>query len=695
MTSIDVGLRLRLENKLSPEAKEAKRDLNQLGDAAERLGKTRSGDGLRNGLRGMGKEADEARERIGRLERQIIGVDRATGKMDTAAFGKMKQEANALGYTLDSVRKDAEGLRATFKRMDDGAFEGLKADAHAAEQAINRIGAAAQEARGKLAGLRTGGPVGGTPGAPYRALPAAGNAGVGAGIGGMVDQFGLPIAVGGGVAYMAGGAAGIAVVGAGAAINAAAGDEQRSDALRSTGGYNAQEQKRFDKIIGRAGERHGVGTETAQNVFGVLQAGGLASADAAAMVDDVVKFSVGTRSDATESANLTIALRSLMGIDPKNMMSAYDAIATGGNNGKFEIKDMARNFPSILARMATRGSKGMQGVRTAAAMSQPIADVMGSNDEAATAYEAMLDDLFAPDVRERAKKYKFDPLKEMDAAKARGEDPILGTLKRVGEVFGNNREAFSDVFRNNTAVPAYRAIMDNMARVEDLLKKMEGASGVVDESYGVNTDNFNSQKDRLLSTTGKRIKDSAAPVLPFLTKVMKDAADAMQRQEEESQRKQNMDRFFSTLFSQLPKQEKVSPWRKFLFGDAANPDFDLKKHFGITLRPAADSAMEGFNEGLKEQGRNAEGEAMSIADRLRSILSFTATPTITPNITPTIVPSSPPSAAKGQQSSVTPSNYRINQNITSPNSMHAGRQAARQIQRAQNASFYDMGRRLA
>ncbi|MCZ8159101.1 MAG: phage tail tape measure protein [Rhizobiaceae bacterium] len=659
MTTIDVGLRLRLENKVSREADEAKKDLNELRSAAERLGKTRSGD-MNAGLEKIGRSAVEARQAI-----------------------------NGVGSEADEVRKK-------IGRVGDGAFEGLKADANQAANDLDRVGRAANDLKGKLSALRgAGGNVGPTSGAPYRPTPGPTRERIGAGIGGMVDQFGLPVAVGGGVAYMAGGAAGIAVVGAGAAINAAAGDEQRSDALRSTGGYNAQEQKRFDKIIGRAGERHGVGTEAAQGVFGVLQAGGLDSADAAALVDNVVKFAVGTKSDANESAGLTIALRSLMGIDPANMVSAYDAIATGGNNGRFEIKDMARNFPGIFARMATRGSSGMQGVRTAAAMSQPIAEVSGSNEEAATAYEAMLDDLFAPDVRERAKKYGFDPYAEMDAAKERGEDPILGTLKRVGEVFGNNREAFSDVFRNNTAAPAYRAIIDNIARVEELIAKMEGASGTVDESYEVNTDNFNTQKDRMLSTVGKRIKDSAAPVLPTLTKAMKDAADALQRQEEESQRKANMDRFFETIFSQLPKPEKVPAWKRFLFGEAADPNWDPKEHFGITLRPSAESAMGGYGDGIKEEGQKVETIATGIRERLLSILNFNASPTITPNITPTIVPSSPPSAAKGQQSSVTPSNFRIDQSINSPNAKHAGRQAAREIQRAQARSLYDTGRRLA
>lgn len=664
MSDLDVSLRLRLVNQLSKPAEEAERDLKELRNAADRLGKT-TPNNLGRELEKLGMSASEAKGKIG------------------------------------AVGTEADELRRRIGKIDDGAFEGLKTDARAAEQAINRVGQAATELKAKLrsASMGNGPPVpGGTvPGAPYRTTGAVGSA-----VEGFADRLGVPVAIGAGAAYMAGTLPAAALVAGGAAVNAAAGDEQRSDALRATGGYSAEEQRRFDQIIGRAGARHGVGTEAAQGVFGALQAGGLSSADAAAMTNDAIRFSVGTKAGPTDAANLTIALRNIMGIDTSGMGSAYDAIATGGNNGKFEIQDMAKNFPSIFARMAARGSQGMQGVRTATAMSQPIAEVSGSNDEAATAFEAMLDDLGASDVRERAMKYGLDPMKEMDAAKARGEDPVLGVLKRIHEVFGNDREGFADVFKNNTAIPAYRAVMDNLDKIDALVSKMEGASGTVDESYGVNTDNFNSQKDRVLSNVGKRIKDAAAPFLPFLTGVSKAAADAMEQAEDARVRKENEEKLFKVLFSALPKADAAGQagndtpwWKKVLFGKAAEPGFDLKQHLGIDLGPQAQSAMQGYNEALAAGGETAMQEAQSIADQLKAILGFTVSPTISP----VIVPPSGGSTPAGPQPSIQPMSNKTTNYITSPNPQHAALKAsraqARAIQQAQARSLADTGRRLA
>ena len=321
---------------------------------------------------------------------------------------------------------------------------------------------------------------------------------------------------------------------------------------------------------------------------------------------------------------------------------------------------------------------------------------------AATAFEAMLDDLGASDVRERAMKYGLDPMKEMDAAKARGEDPVLGVLKRIHEVFGTDREGFADVFKNNTAIPAYRAVMDNLDKIDALVSKMESASGTVDESYGVNTDNFNSQKDRVLSNVGKRIKDAAAPFLPFLTGVSKAAADAMEQAEDARVRKENEEKLFKVLFSALPKADAAGQagtdtpwWKKALFGKAAEPGFDLKQHLRIDLGPQAQSAMQGYNEALAAGGETAMQEAQSIADQLKAILGFTVSPTISP----VIVPPSGGSAPTGQQSSIQPMSNKTTNYITSPNPQHAAvkasRAQARAIQQAQARSLADTGRRLA
>ncbi|PZP59494.1 MAG: hypothetical protein DI604_32315, partial [Delftia acidovorans] len=123
----------------------------------------------------------------------------------------------------------------------------------------------------------------------------------------------------------------------------------------------------------------------------------------------------------------------------------------------------------------------------------------------------------------------------------------------------------------------------------------------------------------------------------------------------------------------------------------------IEQKLGGDLSGAADKAMTGYNDTLGKELDKAIAISAEKAAEMQRILNFTAQPTIQPNFLPPA--SSVPSPAPGQQSSISPSNYRINQTITAPNPQQAAlrvrREQAREIRQAQARSLYDTGRRLA
>ncbi len=699
MSDMDVSMRLRLVNQLSKPANEAEKDLKELRAAAERLGQTKSG-ALSGNLEKIGKSATGAERDVKELRAAAERLGQTKNGALAGNLEKVGKSAMEAKVRIGAVGREADELRQKLGTVGNGSFDGLKADAREAEQAINRVGAAASEmrqrlhsARGVASGKATGGPL---------RVPGSGGGSAGSVAGGILDQLNVPLALGTGAAYMSGGLAGVGVVGAGVAIDAAAADEQRSDFLRITGGYGEVDQKRIDAMLARIGARRGIGNQAAQTVFGSLQAGGLPSSEAAAMTDNAVKFATATESVPEAAANLTVALRQNMGIQSDQMPAAYDAVVMGGNAGKFEVKDMSRNFPAILSRLAARGSKGMEGVRMAAAFAQSVVERSGSPDEASTSLEAMLSDMVSPTVRERASKVGVDILGEKRDAEAKGKDPVMAILKRLRAAVGDDEEKFSDTLGgNDTAAVAYRAIFDDMEKIEKLMAEMENSKGVLDEKYEVGTGNLNFQKQRLLSNVSQRIKNTAAPALSPLTRIAKDASDALERGEDAAERQRTID----AIVGHLPKQPKATEqdrppaWKRLLFGSAAEPGFDLKRQLGIDLRPSAEAAMDGYNAGLTEGGEQAKSEAKSIADELRAILGITVTPTISPVIAPASPAPGTTSAPEKHSSLQQSSNVRLTQNIVSPNpklaAVKARREQARAIEQARSRSFYDLGPRLA
>ncbi|OJH51169.1 hypothetical protein ATN81_03100 [Agrobacterium pusense] len=699
MSGMDVSMRLRLVNQLSKPANEAEKDLKELRAAAERLGQTKSG-ALSGNLDKIGKSATGAERDVKELRAAAERLGQTKNGALAGNLEKVGKSATEAKVRIGAIGREADELRQKLGTVGNGSFDGLKADAREAEQAINRVGAAASEmrqrlhsARGVAAGKGSGGPV---------RVPAGGGGSAGSVAGGILDQLNVPLALGTGAAYMSGGLAGVGVVGAGVAIDAAAADEQRSDFLRITGGYSEVDQKRIDALLAQIGARRGIGNQAAQTVFGGLQAGGLPSSEAASMTDNAVKFAIATESAPEAAANLTVALRQNMGIQSDQMPAAYDTVVMGGNAGKFEVKDMSRNFPAILSRLGARGSKGMEGVRMAAAFAQSVVERIGSPDETSTSLEAMLSDMVSPTVRERASKVGVDILGEKSAAEAKGKDPVMAILKRLRAAVGGDDKKFSDTLGgNDTAAVAYRAIFDDMEKIEKLMSEMENSKGVLDEKYEVGTGNLNFQKQRLLSNVSQRIKNTAAPALSPLTRIAKDASDALERGEDATNRQRTIDAIVGHLPKQpkAPEQDRPPAWKRLLFGSAAEPGFDLKRQLGIDLRPSAEAAMDGYNAGLTKGGEQAKSEAKSIADELRAILGITVTPTISPVIAPASPAPGTTSAPEKHSSLQQSSNVRLTQNIVSPNpklaAIKARREQARAIEQARSRSFYDLGPRLA
>lgn len=717
MSDLDVSLRLRLVNQLSRPAEDAERDLKELQKAAERLGKTKGGAELGRDMDRLGDKASQAKSKIGEVERETDKLRAALGRVDNGSFDGLKTDANTAKAAISSISTEAKDLRRVLDTVDDNAFQGLKSDAAAAEQAIRQIGTAADATEQKLRGVRTGQPVrgghpaygGAMPGKQGGLFSTAGTA--------AYDRLGFDamVPISAGVGYALGGAVAGGAVVAGATVKAAADDEQRSSYLQVTGEYSKEERKRYDEILGRVGARRGIGMSGAQEVFGALQAGGLPHADAAAMTDSAAVFAGATQANPQDAANTAVALRNNMGIEPDQMMAAYDAIALGGKRGQFEVKDMSRNLPSILALSATRGSQGLDGVKLAVAIGQSVRKRKGSSDEAATSIEAMLNDINSSTTIDGAKKYGLNLDGISKKAKAAGKDPLLEQLRALKAKFGKNPEKARKVMTNSTANDAYNAVFEDFDQILTMMEDMGKAEGTVEKDYKTSTDNLNSQKDRFLSNIGKNVKDVANPILPALTKVMRDISEAMENNREEVTRDETYEKLFGVFFPPKVSNEKLkaayqqygqsrmegerggpSRLKRFLFGDAAENGFNLKDQMGISLRPTAEQSMSSYNDALSQEGAKAQDIAQNIADSIKAMLGFTVSPTISL----TYVPAGSAGATVEKHSSVQQSTgVKLTQHISSSNAKHAAarsiKEQNRAIRQANARSYAGTGRSIA
>ncbi len=519
MTDMDVSLRLRLVNQLSRPAEEAERDLKDLKKAAEQLGRTKGGDGLAQGLADVGRKAEAAKAGIKDIGREADQARQAISRVDNGAFDGLKTDAKAASTAIGNIGQEAQQARTKLGRMDDRAFAGLKSDAKAAERAVEQIGRAADNSGRKLRQLQVQGR-----GAVGAYGPSHGRAGgaLGQTASAAFDRLGGDafIPLGAGAAYMAGGVVASGALMAGAAVRGAANDEFTSDQLRVLGGYGEAEQARYDKLLAAIGGRRGVGSQGAMGVFGGLMAGGLSDQDAGAMTDNAIVFAKATQADVGDAAATTIALRNNLGIRAEDMMSAYDAMALGGKEGQFEVPDMARNFPSLAAKMAAVGESGLQGVKGLVAMAQAIRSTAGTSDEAATNFENMLDKFTAPDFVDGAKEIGINVEKTFKKAKEEGVSPVLALIEQLGKKVGSNPFKLAELLPDRQARAGVQAVLNDLKGVRRQIDNMGKSQGTVFDDYAKATDNFSSAFDRLTSNIAERAKFLGTSVLPPLTDAM-------------------------------------------------------------------------------------------------------------------------------------------------------------------------------
>ncbi|KQZ87187.1 hypothetical protein ASD64_07025 [Mesorhizobium sp. Root157] len=486
------------------------------------------------------------------------------------------------------------------------------------------------------------------------------HAAAGMGAGAMMSRAGMKAgAVGlsflGGMGLGVGAGAGMI---AAQTVKGAASDEWERDQLRVLGDISDAQMKIHSKTLDMTATRRGVGSQGAFGVFGGLMAGGLSDTDAAAMTDSVVVFAKATQAATEDAARSTVALRNNMGITADKMMTAYDAIALGGKAGQFEVQDMAKSLPSLLAKMSKLGEMGETGVRNTVAMAQAIRKTVGTSDEAATNFENMLDKFTSTDFVENAAKMGINVKKTMTEANKKGLSPAFAILQKIAKATKGDPFKIAELVPDRQAAAAITAVLRDMPFVLQLIRDMDNSSGTVMNDYATATDNASAAWDRFASNVSTKAKGLAEVVLPAVTAAMNAASEGMEGLDEvaEEKLKDASQTRKDGYASGQRHQKAVRFWAEKTFGlepsdltkdlhDAEFYDAD-KKAFVQNARQAAaakDAAElqsrinsvipagrdftapagggAGIDKAMQDSGRRAEAAAKNTAGAIENILS--------------------------------------------------------------------------
>lgn len=710
--TIDVSLRLRLQNQLSKDAKVAERDLKDLGDEARKLGNASGADRLGREIRQVGREANRA-------ERPIQALDRQARRLNTISTDGTQREIRAIGKSADATRGDLNRLHNKLRevgRTDVGKLDRID---RSAGRIGSSLGVIAATASGAFAGL----------------LAFASVDNIVRGLEQLSSKF--------------------------RDLNREVASVAVTAEMRTP-----EAVAQISKSNERLAIRYGYGQRDVNDARQVYAAAGIDLASQEAILDPTLKASKAGDSTGGTIASAVISAKQNMGVKDSEIPAALDMMAKGAKLGRFEVDAMAKNFPALGTMLAGTGREGLQGWAELVALSQVVRMGSGSQEEAATNLQNLLSKVTSKDTVKN-----FDEagvsLPDLKArADKEGKPYLTAVMDEVMRLTGGDQFKIGELFGDQQAGLALKPLLSNRETYESFLSQiLNDSAGSVDKDYNFLKDLPKERADRraaALEATGSKIGEAYDRQVGALAdravrlinpdynrqrlveeepERLKETGEERLRLENELLRLQGMQREMgdggSALGPQINRLREqlntlaeeeaaiiqnardaadanqplvpaaassedlgvstgeipVPPARP---GPAPSPR-PIEQKLGGDLSGAADKAMTGYNDALGKELDKAIAISAEKAAEMQRILNFTAQPTIQPNFLPPA--SAPTSPAPGQQSSVSPSSYRINQTINAPNPQQAAlrvrREQAREIRQAQARSLYDTGRRLA
>lgn len=223
---------------------------------------------------------------------------------------------------------------------------------------------------------------------------------------------------------------------------------------------------------------------------------GLGQTDALAIAPAIGKVAVAYRAAADDVGRAGVAALQNLKVPAAQIMAAFDAMAKSGKEGAFELKDMAKEFPSIAAMAQNLGIVGVKGVADLAAALQITRRGAGDASEAATNLLNVMQKVAAPATRKNFKKFGIDISKEVATGLKAGVSPIE-TIALQAERAMKKGAKLPDLFEDRQVQLGLLALIQNISEYRRIRAEALNSTGMVEEDFQ------------------RRIKTSAAAVARF------------------------------------------------------------------------------------------------------------------------------------------------------------------------------------
>lgn len=249
-----------------------------------------------------------------------------------------------------------------------------------------------------------------------------------------------------------------------------------------------------------------------------LIASGKSLDEALAFLPSVSRTAHAADADFNDMATTADAVSNSFDIAADRMENAFDILAMGGKAGKFELKDMAAELPSLAPAFAALGYRGEAGLKKLTAALQVVRMETGQSGEAATSFMDVITKMNSETVSNNfKKKFGVDIRKEMEKAKEAGEDTLDAFIRLSREAVKGDLSKLPLLFTDKQMLIGMRALMNHTGDLKTLFEELGDAAGSVNADIKklatdgqADIDHLANSWDRLKKSVGKGIMDAGA-----------------------------------------------------------------------------------------------------------------------------------------------------------------------------------------
>lgn len=301
---------------------------------------------------------------------------------------------------------------------------------------------------------------------------------------------------------------------------------------------NAETAKMADNIILLARAAHQL-PEAMRGSVDVLSGFGLDPRQALQMIGPIGRLGTAFKVDLSDGAAAAYANLNNLKVPISETAKALDIMAAGGNAGAFEVKDMARWFPTLTAQLQALGQKGTPAVADLTAALQVAMNTAGSADEAANNIANLLGKVNAKATATAFQKnFGIDLPAAIKAGVAKGQT----TMEAFAEVA--KKATKGDLSKLGWGVEDRQAQMGLLALIQNLDKYRQiraqissGSGGTVDRAFAqreaqdasIAWQSFMGTAQELAITLGSRVLPSATGFLRQTNRIIIAVSDWARR----------------------------------------------------------------------------------------------------------------------------------------------------------------------